>query len=153
MIFLFVYFRSSRASRTSTMSLKTKPTVNASKKRPSAAAIIAKRKTRIATLTASASTRNSRMLARLTPRGTASDVFVKKAKKMHLDGKSLRGRDISVSSEEEEVAEKQNKKPTAQQQPNTNRKSAQQQQQQKPPELPNTSRKMVCRKTARYGFK
>ena len=95
--------RSSRVSRAAALkSLKSKPTVSTTRKRPSAAAIIAKRKTRMATLQASASSQASRMLTRLTPRGTSNEAFVKKAKKMQLDGKSLRGRDIDVSSDEEE---------------------------------------------------
>ena len=43
------------------------------------------------------------MLTRLTPRGTSSAAFVKKTRALQLSTyKSLRGRDISVSSEEEE---------------------------------------------------
>jgi hypothetical protein len=78
--------------------------IQSTKRKPSAAAIMAKRKTRMATLTA-ASSRASRMLTRLTPRGTTSAAFVKKAKKMPLEGRSLRGRDISASSDEEEEEE------------------------------------------------
>jgi hypothetical protein len=44
-----------------------------------------------------------RMLTRLTPRGTSSAAFVKKTRALQLSTcRSLRGRDISVSSEEEE---------------------------------------------------
>ena len=74
-------------------------------RKPSAAAIVAKRKTRMATLTTAASRRVSRMLTRLTPRGTSSATFVKstlrKTKPMERQ-RSLRGRDISLSSEDEE---------------------------------------------------
>ena len=46
------------------------------------------------------------MLTRLTPRGTSSAAFVKKTRALQLSTyKSLRGRDISVSSEEEEEVE------------------------------------------------
>ena len=79
---------------------KTLPT-----RKPSAAAIIAKRKTRMATLTTAASSRMSRMLSRLTPRGTSSAKFVKSTLRKTLPlerQRSLRGRDISLSSEEEE---------------------------------------------------
>ena len=50
----------------------------------------------------------SRMLTRLTPRGTSSAAFVKKTRALQLSTyKSLRGRDISVSSEEEEEEEEE----------------------------------------------
>ena len=49
-----------------------------SRKPPSAATLVAKRKTRMATLTA-ASSSVSRMLTRLTPRGTSSAAFVRDA--------------------------------------------------------------------------
>merc|ERR1712141_310307 len=74
-------------------------------RKPSAAAIVAKRKTRMATLTTAASRRVSRMLSRLTPRGTSSAKFVKSTLRKTLPlerQRSLRGRDISLSSEEEE---------------------------------------------------
>jgi len=46
------------------------------------------------------------MLTRLTPRGTSSAAFVKKSRALQLSTyKSLRGRDISVSSEDEEDGE------------------------------------------------
>ena len=71
------------------------------RKPPSAATLVAKRKTRMATLTA-ASSSVSRMLTRLTPRGTSSAAFVRSTKKINLERRSLRGREISVSSDEEE---------------------------------------------------
>ena len=77
-------------------------------RKPSAAAIIAKRKTRMATLTTATSSRVSRMLSRLTPRGTSSAKFVKSTLRKSLPlerQRSLRGRDISLSSEEEEESE------------------------------------------------
>ena len=94
--------RSSRATRASMngKSLRS-TTIKSTIKKPSAATIIAKQKRRIATLNAT-SKNASRMLTRLTPRGTSSAAFVRKAKKMDMDGKSLRGRNISLSSEEEE---------------------------------------------------
>ena len=167
--------RSSRASRrAAAISLKTKNTVtNSTKRRPSAAAIIAKRKTRMATMrTAVVSSANnsktSRMLERLTPRGTKAKNFVKKAKRMNLDGKSLRGRDISVSSEEEEeaaaskaaeVSEKTKSSntttntrkvaaSTAQSVATDNSTSSRNTKIIEASSTPNTSRKMVCRKTA-----
>merc|ERR1711981_730338 len=76
-----------------------------STRKPSAAAIVARRKTRMATLTTAASSRASRMLTRLTPRGTSSANFVKTTLRKSLPlerQRSLRGRDISLSSEEEE---------------------------------------------------
>ena len=76
-----------------------------STRKPSVAAIVAKRKTRMATLTTAASSRVSRMLTRLTPRGTSSATFVKSTLRKTLPmerQRSLRGRDISLSSEEEE---------------------------------------------------
>ena len=76
-----------------------------STRKPSAAAIVARRKTRMATLTTAASNRVSRMLSRLTPRGTSSAKFVKSTLRKNLPmdrQRSLRGRDISLSSEEEE---------------------------------------------------
>ena len=39
---------------------------------------------------------------RLTPRGTSSAAFVRSTKKINLERRSLRGREISVSSDEEE---------------------------------------------------
>ena len=86
-----------------------------------AAAIVAKKR-KMAVL--AASNNSNRMLTRLTPRGTSSAAFVRKAKKMPLEGRSLRGRDISVSSEEEEEDEGGNKSQGFK------------------------GRKMVCRKTA-----
>ena len=107
--------RGARRTRSSGQALK-----SVVKPKPSsrAAAIVAKKRK----MAVKAS--NSRMLMRLTPRGTSSAAFVRKAKKMPLEGKSLRGRDISLSSEEEEESDDQ-----------------QQQQGFK-------GRKMVCRKTA-----
>ena len=76
-----------------------------SRKPPSAATLVAKRKTRMATLTA-ASSSVSRMLTRLTPRGTSSAAFVRSTKKINLENRrSLRGREISVSSDEEDEDE------------------------------------------------
>lgn len=48
------------------------------------------------------------MLTRLTPRGTSSAAFVNKARRLQLSTyKSLRGREVSVSSEDEvEIIEK-----------------------------------------------
>ena len=51
------------------------------KKAVSAATLVAKRKTRMAV---TASNRASRMLTRLTPRGTSSDAFVKSTKKLPM---------------------------------------------------------------------
>merc|ERR1712045_644834 len=83
-------------------------------RRPSAATVVAKKKRRMATLTAASKDQQSNvsrkhlsMLARLTPRGTKPSAFVKKAKKMPLDGKSLRGRNVSCSSDEEEDDEEE----------------------------------------------
>ncbi len=107
----------------------TKVKVQSTKRKPSAAAIIAKRKTRMATLTAASKSRVSRMLTRLTPRGTSSAAFVRKAKKMPMQGRrSLRGRDISVSSNEEEEEEEE-------EEDDDRRKQG-------------GNRKMVCRKSA-----
>lgn len=47
-----------------------------------------------------------RMLTRLTPRGTSSATFVRNARKIPMEsGRSLRGREVSISSEEEEEEE------------------------------------------------
>ncbi len=80
-------------------------------RKPSAATLVAKRKTRMATLTA-ASSRVSRMLTRLTPRGTTSAAFVRSTRNISMAGRSLRGRDISVSSEDEDSEEDTRQKKT-----------------------------------------
>ncbi len=88
-----------RRTRSSAGRQALKSVVVKAKSTSRAAAIVAKKR-KMAVL---AATNNSnRMLTRLTPRGTSSAAFVRKAKKMPLEGKSLRGRDISVSSDEEE---------------------------------------------------
>ncbi|TRY61383.1 hypothetical protein TCAL_01483 [Tigriopus californicus] len=87
----------------------TKSNVTLTTRQPSAATLMAKRKSRMATFTA-ASSRVSRMLTRLTPRGTSNDAFIKSTKKIPLNGRSLRGRDISASSEEEDEVEAEPKK-------------------------------------------
>ena len=107
--------RGTRRTRASSQGLKTLK----SKPKQTTATSIAAKKRKMAVLKAS----NSRMLARLTPRGTSSAAFVRKVKKMPLEGKSLRGRDISLSSEEDEEAEVES-------------------------ETAFKGRKMVCRKTA-----
>ncbi len=98
-----------KGGKVATRSTSQKSRVELTTRKPSAAALVARRKTRMATLTA-ASSRVSRMLTRLTPRGTSSAAFVRSTKKMPLAGRSLRGRDISLSSEEEEEDEDEDKK-------------------------------------------
>ena len=100
--------RGLRSGRLTRASVKPLRSVQSTIKKPSAASIIAKQKRRMATLNAASknsSQLSSRMLTRLTPRGTSSAAFVRKAKKMPMEGKSLRGRKIDVSSEEEESEE------------------------------------------------
>ena len=76
------------------------------KKLPSAASIVARRKTRMATLQAVTKDMSKRMLTRLTPRGTSNANFLKTIRTKPLNsGHSLRGRDVSVSTDEEEEIE------------------------------------------------
>ena len=111
--------RSSRPTRASVNGRQLRSVQN--KRRPSAATVIAKQikqKRRITTLTAASKSKDlqslsksARMLQRLTPRGTKPAAFVKKAKKMPLEGKSLRGRNVSLSSDEEEEEEEMEQNP------------------------------------------
>ena len=108
--------RSSRPTRGSTMNGPRQLRSAGTSRRPSAATVVAKKKRRMATLTAASKDQQSNvsrkhlsMLARLTPRGTKPSAFVKKAKKMPLEGKSLRGRNVSVSSEEEQEESEEEK--------------------------------------------
>lgn len=104
--------RAARALRREAKSGRRSPTksnVTLTTRQPSAATLMAKRKSRMATFNA-ASSRVSRMLTRLTPRGTSNDAFIKSTKKIPLNGRSLRGRDISASSEEEDEVEAEPKK-------------------------------------------
>jgi hypothetical protein len=108
--------RSSRPTRGSTMNGPRQLRSAGTARRPSAATVVAKKKRRMATLTAASKDQQSNvsrkhlsMLARLTPRGTKPSAFVKKAKKMPLEGKSLRGRNVSVSSEEEQEESEEEK--------------------------------------------
>lgn len=108
--------RSSRPTRGSSMNGPRQLRSAGTSRRPSAATVVAKKKRRMATLTAASKDQQSNvsrkhlsMLARLTPRGTKPSAFVKKAKKMPLEGKSLRGRNVSVSSEEEQEESEEEK--------------------------------------------
>ena len=78
------------------------------KKIPSSASIVARRKTRMATLAAVTKGMSKKMLTRLAPRGTSNANFIKNIRTKPVNSaRSLRGREVSVSTDEEEDEEEE----------------------------------------------